>query len=68
MMAGIMNRLTLNSHCDTCKILSGGAFTLNQIVPKSAIKLTKGPEPGKYTYYGDSGKSKSHCDIRFRSR
>lgn len=46
----------LNSHCDTCKILGGGAYTLNQIIPKSALKITKGGEPGKYTYYGDSGK------------
>lgn len=46
----------LNSHCDTCKILGGGAYTMNQIIPKSALKITKGGEPGKYTYYGDSGK------------
>lgn len=42
-------------HCDTCKILGGGAFTMNQIVPKSALKITEGGEPAKYTYYGDSG-------------
>lgn len=29
---------------------------MNQIIPKSALKITKGGEPGKYTYYGDSGK------------
>lgn len=46
----------LTSHCDTCKILGGGAYTMNQIIPKSALKITKGGEPGKYTYYGDSGK------------
>lgn len=49
-------QLTFRSHCDTCKILGGGAYTLNQIIPKSALKITKGGEPGKYTYYGDSGK------------
>lgn len=49
-------QLTSPSHCDTCKILGGGAYTLNQIIPKSALKITKGGEPGKYTYYGDSGK------------
>ncbi|EME45997.1 hypothetical protein DOTSEDRAFT_70116 [Dothistroma septosporum NZE10] len=43
-------------HCDTCKILGGGAFTMNQIIPKNQLKITKGGEPSKYTYYGDSGK------------
>ncbi|KAF4552443.1 Hypothetical protein D9617_10g074250 [Elsinoe fawcettii] len=43
-------------HCDTCKILSGSTYTLNQIVPKSALKITAGGEPGVYTYKGDSGK------------
>lgn len=28
---------------------------MNQIVPKSALKITEGGEPAKYTYYGDSG-------------
>ncbi|CAK1357801.1 unnamed protein product [Cercospora beticola] len=44
-------------HCDTCKILGGGAYTMNQIIPKSALNITKGGEPSKYTYYGDSGKA-----------
>jgi len=48
-------------HCDTCKILSGSTFTLNQIIPKSALSITKGESDlGKYTYYGDSGKG-VHC-------
>ncbi|CAI6334691.1 unnamed protein product [Periconia digitata] len=47
-------------HCDTCKILSGSVFTLNQIIPKSALTITKGSDLGKYTYYGDSGKG-VHC-------
>ncbi|PVH91904.1 hypothetical protein DM02DRAFT_310312 [Periconia macrospinosa] len=48
-------------HCDTCKILSGSTFTLNQIIPKSALSITKGGDDlGKYTYYGDSGKG-VHC-------
>lgn len=47
---------TRHSHCDTCKILGGGAFTMNQIIPKSALKLTGGKEPGVYSYQGDSGK------------
>ena len=42
-------------HCDTCKVLSGAPYTLNQIVPKSALKITSGGEPGKYSYKGDSG-------------
>ncbi|KAK5122648.1 hypothetical protein LTR85_003911 [Meristemomyces frigidus] len=44
-------------HCDTCKILGGGAFTMNQIIPKSALKITSGGEPGNYKYKGDSGNS-----------
>jgi len=42
-------------HCNTCKILGGGAFTMNQIIPKSALKITKGGEPKVYSYKGDSG-------------
>ncbi|KAF2010552.1 hypothetical protein BU24DRAFT_60603 [Aaosphaeria arxii CBS 175.79] len=43
-------------HCDTCKSLSGGTYTLNQIIPKSALTITKGGDNlGKYVYYGDSG-------------
>ena len=54
-------------HCDTCKVLSGGPYTLNQIVPKSALKITSGGEPAKYSYKGDSGEfypsitSHQHC-------
>jgi hypothetical protein len=45
-----------HSHCNTCKYLSGSAFTLNQIIPKSALDITKGGDKlGKYTYYGESG-------------
>ncbi|KAK3716524.1 hypothetical protein LTR37_006420 [Vermiconidia calcicola] len=33
---------------------------MNQIIPKSNLKITQGGEPGKYTYYGDSGKG-VHC-------
>ena len=49
--------MCLSSHCDTCKQLSGSVFTLNQIIPKDALKVTKGDDLGKYTYYGDSGRS-----------
>ncbi|KAH7066380.1 Mss4-like protein [Paraphoma chrysanthemicola] len=47
-------------HCDTCKYLSGAPYTLNQIIPKSALNITKGKDLGKYTYKGDSGKG-VHC-------
>ncbi|EHK96206.1 hypothetical protein M7I_8114 [Glarea lozoyensis 74030] len=48
--------LTSYSHCDTCKILSGGTYTLNQIIPKEDLKVTKGNLKA-YTYHGDSGKA-----------
>ncbi|KKY18043.1 hypothetical protein UCRPC4_g05246 [Phaeomoniella chlamydospora] len=40
-------------HCGACKVLGGGEYTLNQIIPKENLKITKG-ELGKYTYKGDS--------------
>jgi len=43
-------------HCDACKLQSGGEYTLNQIAPKDAFKLTKG-DLKVYTYKGDSGNS-----------
>jgi len=47
---------TILCHCNTCKTLSGGAYTLNQIVPKDALKFTKGGDALKmFTYKGDSG-------------
>lgn len=52
--------LTQSSHCDTCKVLSGAPYTLNQIIPKKALKITKGDNLGKYTYKGDSGNG-VHC-------
>jgi hypothetical protein len=65
----IMNRIffwdvtltELDSHCDTCKVLSGAPYTLNQIIPASNLSITKGKDSlGKYTYKGDSGKG-VHC-------
>ena len=35
--------------------MSGGEFTLNQIIPKDAFQLTKG-KLSVYTYKGDSGR------------
>jgi len=46
-------------HCNTCKQLGGGTYSLNQIVPKDNLKITKG-KVNTYTYYGDSGKA-VHC-------
>lgn len=48
--------LLSHSHCNACKILSGGTYTLNQIIPKDDLKVTKG-DLKTYTYYGDSGKA-----------
>lgn len=47
-------------HCDTCKLLGGGAYSLNQIIPKSDLHITKG-DLKTYTYYGESGKG-VHCN------
>ena len=44
----------MHSHCNACKALSGGAYTLNQIIPKDDLKITKG-DVKTYTYKGDSG-------------
>jgi len=41
-------------HCYACKYVSGGEYTLNQIIPKDNLKITKG-ELKTYTYKGDSG-------------
>ena len=52
--------INLNSHCHACKVLGDSAYTLNQIIPKSAFKFTKGEDMIKeYVYTGDSGKAKS---------
>ena len=50
-------------HCGACKLMGGGAFTLNQIIPKSNFNLTKG-DLKVYTYKGDSGKleTATSCD------
>ncbi|KIW34955.1 uncharacterized protein PV07_01685 [Cladophialophora immunda] len=43
-------------HCGACKLMGGGEFTLNQIIPKSNFHLTKG-DLKVYSYKGDSGNS-----------
>lgn len=50
-------------HCETCKTLSGGAFTLNQVVPKSSLTIVKG-NPACYTYHGDSGEYHDSWQLR----
>ncbi|KAI9773169.1 MAG: hypothetical protein M1840_008290 [Geoglossum simile] len=48
-------------HCNACKLLGGGAYTLNMIIPQSSLNVTKGKDDLKvYTYHGDSGKP-VHC-------
>ncbi|KAK8240813.1 Mss4-like protein [Phyllosticta capitalensis] len=48
-------------HCNTCKSLSGGTYTLNQIIPRSALTFTSGESAlKKYTYTGESGNA-VHC-------
>lgn len=42
-------------HCRTCRLLGGGPFSLNQIIPASDLTITAGT-PQKYTYTGASGK------------
>ena len=51
----------LASHCDACKLVSGGENTLNQMANEGDLKITKGSVK-TYTYYGDSGKP-SHCPL-----
>ncbi|MCJ1475659.1 hypothetical protein MMC13_004322 [Lambiella insularis] len=43
-------------HCGTCKKLGGGPYSLNQIIGREDLVITKG-SPSTYTYTGDSGKS-----------
>ncbi|KAF4631951.1 hypothetical protein G7Y89_g6177 [Cudoniella acicularis] len=50
------DRAHILCHCDTCKTLGGGSYTLNQVVPKENLNITKGSLK-TYTYYGDSGKA-----------
>ncbi|KAI9749296.1 MAG: hypothetical protein M4579_006926 [Chaenotheca gracillima] len=50
---------TVLCHCNTCKLLGGGPYSLNQIVPKGNLSVTKG-KLSEYKYQGDSGKY-VHC-------
>ncbi|KAF3212445.1 hypothetical protein TWF106_009815 [Orbilia oligospora] len=42
-------------HCSACKLIGGGEYTLNLIVPKDNCKITSETQPNVYTYKGDSG-------------
>ena len=46
----------LPSHCDACKILSGGENTLNRVAPQPDFKITKS-QTNFYTWEGHSGTS-----------
>ncbi|KAL1863662.1 hypothetical protein Plec18170_000500 [Paecilomyces lecythidis] len=46
-------------HCDTCKKLGGGPFSMNQIIHKDQLKILTGT-PSRYTYTGASG-NPVHC-------
>ncbi|KAH0610483.1 uncharacterized protein H6S33_012010 [Morchella sextelata] len=41
-------------HCMPCKMFGGGEYTVNMMVPKADVKMTKGT-PKVYTYTGESG-------------
>ncbi|KAG0642581.1 Mss4-like protein [Tuber brumale] len=43
-------------HCNTCKSLGGGCYSVNMVVPKDQVKFTKGV-PAIYTYIGQSTKT-----------
>lgn len=42
-------------HCRTCRLLSGGPYSCNQIIGKEDLQITQG-SLRKYTYTGASGK------------
>lgn len=51
--AKIPEATTILCHCDTCKYLSGGSYTLNQIIPIDDVKVTQG-DLKAYVYKGKS--------------
>ncbi|PYH96428.1 hypothetical protein BO71DRAFT_482025 [Aspergillus ellipticus CBS 707.79] len=46
-------------HCDTCRKLGGGPFSMNQIIHQDQLRLLTG-KPSCYTYTGASG-NPVHC-------
>ncbi|KAL8786356.1 MAG: hypothetical protein Q9213_002853 [Squamulea squamosa] len=55
----INTKTKTTSHCDACKLLSGGEHTLNTLAAKNDIEITKGTLKC-YDYQGDSG-NPVHC-------
>lgn len=52
--AKLRNAEHILCHCDTCKKLGGGPYSLNAIIARSDLNITRG-EPKDYTYTGASG-------------
>ncbi|KAL2822150.1 hypothetical protein BDW59DRAFT_181061 [Aspergillus cavernicola] len=46
-------------HCETCRKLGGGAFSMNQIIHQNQLQINSGT-PSRYTYTGTSG-NPVHC-------
>ncbi|GJN66213.1 hypothetical protein VFPFJ_01708 [Purpureocillium lilacinum] len=51
--------VTALCHCVDCQKWTGGAFTSNAVVPRTAFSLTKGT-PKTWDVRGDSGKINKH--------
>ncbi|KAG0134745.1 Mss4-like protein [Tuber indicum] len=44
-------------HCNACKCFGGGCYSVNMVVPKDGVDITKGKGTERiYTYIGQSGK------------
>ncbi|UNI17004.1 hypothetical protein JDV02_003385 [Purpureocillium takamizusanense] len=51
--------ITALCHCTDCQKWTGGAFTSNAIIPRTAFKITKGT-PKTWDVRGDTGKINKH--------
>jgi len=51
--------VTALCHCTDCQKWTGGAFTSNAVVPRTAFKVTKG-KPASWDGVGESGKVNKH--------
>ncbi|KAH7412976.1 DUF636 domain protein [Cadophora sp. MPI-SDFR-AT-0126] len=51
--------VTALCHCKDCQKWSGGAYTSNIVVPRTAFKVTQG-RPKSYNTTGASGKKNNH--------
>jgi hypothetical protein len=52
--------VTALCHCTDCQKWSGGAYTSNVVVPRTAFKVTSSTKPKEYDATGDSGKINKH--------